>query len=184
MANITTSLKKIFQVEFANVPEKFLHKNSGEDGFTLGGIYQKANPIGIDWGLVEWLESKVGMIRASRMLFNDKETMKSVENIFYDRYWYPMRLDEVESQKIADEIFMMGVVSGNKQAVKLAQRLINVDDDGIIGRNTIRALNAFNEDTFDKVYDSLEVEYFENLAENKPRFAKFLNGWKNRSVAV
>ena len=184
MANIKDGLTEVFKVEFSNNPDLFLHKNHGEYGYTLGGIYQKANPTQIDWDLVSWAVEKVGIKRASRMLYFDIASMESVVEVYKNSYWDGLKLDNVVSQKIANEIFLMGVVSGVKNSSKIAQRLIGVTDDGIIGNMTINALNAFNENEFDKKFDEKEIEYFESLARNNPKYERFLNGWKNRAMAV
>ena len=184
MANATEALKEVFELEFNNNPKKFLHKNAGEDGYTLGGIYQKANPTAIDWDMVDKLVKLVGMKRASVMLYYDEETMRRVSQVFIDNYWNPLQLHKVDSQKIANEMFVMGVVSGVTNSAKIAQRLVGVEDDGIIGNQSLLALNAFNEDRFDKEFDDREIDYFEEIVAKKPFFKRFLQGWKNRSVAV
>ena len=184
MADIKKSLIEVFNVEFGNRPEKFLHKNHGETGYTLGGIYQTANPLMIDWGLVEWLVSKVGIDRASTMLYNDKMSMRDVIDTYKKNYWSPLNLNHINSQKIANEIFLMGVVSGVKNSAKIAQRIVDVTADGIVGSFTIRALNDFNEDEFDEIFDKKEIAYFESLARNNSKYERFVEGWRNRAIAV
>jgi len=186
MANIKSSLTKVFHLEFNNNPELFLHHNSGEDGWTLGGIYQKANPVQVNWDFISSLVVLCGtdIKRASVMLYNDKDTMERVKNIYYYKYWKPLKLDEVQSQKIADEIFTMAIVGGLRTATKLAQKIVGAKIDGIIGEKTIKRLNMYNEKQFDIFYDEAEIKHFENLAENNPKFIKYLNGWKNRAEYV
>ncbi len=186
MADISFSLKIVFHLEFNNNPKLFLHYNTGEDGWTLGGIYQKANPVQVNWEFISSLVVLCGtdIKRASVMLFNDRDTMERVKKIYYFKYWKPLRLDEVISQKIADEIFIMAIVGGLKTATKLAQSVVGANTDGIIGEKSIRKLNSFSEETFDIVYDNKEIEHFEKLADKKPRFERYLSGWKNRALYV
>ena len=186
MADINITLKHLFSVEFSNRQTKFLHKNPTENYFTLGGISQKANPLTLDWNFVHKIVSACedNVFRASKMLYNDDITMNQVKAIYYNNYWLKMKLDKIKSQKIADEIMLMGVVGGTKTAVKLAQKTVGVIDDGIVGDITIKALNDYDEDLFDIEYDKNEVKHFEALVENREQFAIYLNGWKNRAVAV
>lgn len=186
MASIFLGMRELWEVEFNNDPDKFLHKNAGEMGFTLGGVYQVANPSQINWTFVQGLLLLCGndITRASRMLYFDTETMEKVKGVFHNAYWSKLRLNEVKSQKIANEIFLFAVVSGVKNGAKVAQRLIGVEVDGIVGSITIDALNAYDENRFDAEFDNLEIAFFEGLVEDKPAFGKFLRGWKNRAVIV
>lgn len=186
MANLDKSLKLLFQVEFSNLPNKFLHKNKGENGYTLGGIYQKANPSSIDWNFIEDIVAKNNgdIKRSSVELFLNPRITKEVKDVFRDKYWNAMRLDNVVSQKIADEMFLFGVVAHPKNAIKLAQRLVGVSVDGLIGIKTLSALNSFDASIFDLSFDNLEKGYFEGLVINSPRLVINVKGWKNRADFV
>jgi hypothetical protein len=183
MANLDKSLKLLFQVEFSNKPNKFLHKNAGEDGCTLGGVYQKYNKTNIDWNFVEDLLAKNdgNIKRTSVELFLNERIMSNVKEVYRDKYWNYMKLDDVKSQKIADEMFLFGVVAHPRNAIKLAQSLVNVTVDGLIGNQTLNALNSFDESKFDIDFDILEKYYFEELVVHSPRLAINLKGWKNRA---
>lgn len=182
MASIEKSLPLLYELEFSNDPARFLHKNKGEEGYTLGGVYQKANKLDIDWELVEKIHEVTGAItRASTMLYNDYMIQDQVTNVFRNKYWNKLNLDGVENQKIADEIFLMGVVSGVRTSAKIAQGIIGVEQDGIIGKETLKYLNRFDPVAFDVEFDKREVRHFENLAQNNPKFNRYLKGWKMRA---
>lgn len=184
MADIETSLIEIFKVEFNNDPKKFLHTNFGEDGWTLGGIYQKANPSQIDWNYINALVDISGRERASVMLYHDYEVREKVQAIYFNSYWSPLRLNQVHSQKVADEIFMMGVVSGVRNSAKIAQSLVGVVADGMIGSKSLEAINRYNEDEFSRKFDQAEIDYFASLVKRNPRYERFFDGWVNRARAV
>lgn len=186
MASLDKSLKLLFQVEFSNMPNKFLHKNKGEDGYTLGGIYQKYNKDNIDWNFIEDLLAKNDgdLKKSSVELFLNPRIMKEVKDAYRDKYWNYMKLDDVKSQKIADEMFLFGVLAHPKNAIKLAQSLVNITVDGLIGNKTLNALNSFDENSFDLKFDDLEEKYFEKIILRSPRLAVNLKGWKNRANFV
>jgi len=128
MANLTIALKKLYQLEFENNPTKFLHHNAGEEGYTLGGVYQKANPTTISWELVEAIADKYPDIKqASSVAFENTLLQMQVHNVFKNNYWIPLQLDKINSQKIADRMFKFGVVAGIKNGAKLAQKLMFFD---------------------------------------------------------
>ena len=57
----------------------------------------------------------------------------------------------------------------------------NLAVDGGMGPNTLAAINAVNgEELFNK-YKANRLKFYNDLAERKPRMAKFLNGWTRRT---
>jgi hypothetical protein len=186
VANIEKALKILYEVEFNNLPHKFLHKNKTENKLTLGGVYQKANPYSIDWILCEDILKVCSddIKRASNMLYYDEFLQEQVKNVFKKSYWDKMRLNEINSQLIANEMFLFGVVAGWKNGGKLAQRIAKVIDDGIIGSISIQAINNISDKYFSEAYDKLEIKYFEDLVKNNDSLKIYLAGWKNRALRV
>lgn len=185
MANIKKALDKLYRLEFSN-PATALHKNKGEDGLTFMGIYQTANPKWVGWKIVEDELARVGgdLKAASVKLYRDTRMISLVEDVYKELYWDKAKLDKVDSQKIAEEIFVFGVNAGMRNAIRKAQKLVGATPDGIVGSQTLKALNAFNESEFDMKFDYLEIEFYEDLIKNKPSFAMFRNGWINRANAI
>lgn len=173
---------KLIGLEF-NSPANALHWNEGEKGWTYMGIYEFAHPNWEGWSRVKSEIDRSGKVKASAVLYYDVVLGKLVEDFYEKQFWDKMRLDEVASQDIAEDMMCMAVNAGIPTAVKLAQRLIGATVDGVLGSKTIKALNEVDAKWFDAEYDKLEVEYYEKLAKNNPNFVKFLNGWRNRAVA-
>lgn len=185
MANIRPALEELFKLEFSN-PRNALHVNPGENGYTFMGVYQAANPKLRLWDLVtEALGAKNGNIHeASELLYNSSVARYLVEDVYKEHYWDKAKLDKVNSQKIAEEIFVFGVNAGMRNAIRKAQKLVGAVSDGIVGAKTIKALNEFDEVRFDYVFDYMEEQFYDDLIAKKPSFAKFKNGWHNRATAV
>lgn len=176
------SYKILKELEYGDNPKKFLHKNKNETGYTLGGIYQTANPKALDWDFVESLVRlcEYDLPKASEMLFGSSEIRTKVLLFFKKNYWDIARLDEVQSQKICNEIFLSGVHIGMKNAIKMAQKQIGVVADGILGAITIKALNNYDERRFDKEFDDLEIDNYKKMKV----FEKYASGFVNRAMAV
>jgi len=185
MANIKESLKILSKLEYSNRQEKFLHKNKKEHDFTCGGIYAHANPKALDWKLVQNVVLACNNIeRASVMLFHDKILNEQIERFCKEEIWDAMRLDEVDSQKIADEMFLFAFHTHWKTAAKVAQRTIGIKDDGFIGNMSLAALNTFSEEVFDIKYDEREKEHYKAIIERRPYLQDNYDGWCNRADAV
>ncbi|OCS09715.1 peptidoglycan domain protein [Campylobacter fetus subsp. testudinum] len=184
MANFRKSMEILLKLEFNN-PSDALHKNKTENGFTFMGIYQGAHASWSGWDIVKNVLSANADIKIASKILYENKTLKKMVFDFYEReFWDKMRLNNVESQIIADEIFCFGVNAGVKTAAKLAQKLVGVTPDGAIGAQTLVALNLADEDKFGIQYDKLEIQYYESLVAKNPANAAYLNGWKNRANAV
>jgi len=138
---------------------------------------------------IKYIESKLELQnkflkRASVMLFNDNDTRFSVAMLFKNDFWDKCRLDEVQSQKMCNEIFLSAVHIGVLNACKLAQKQVKVLQDGIIGNITIKALNRFDENRFDTEFDDLEIEYYQSLYVKNPKLKMNNNGFVSRAESV
>lgn len=185
MAKLSEALKIAFKLEHGT-DDKALHKNTTEDGLTFCGIYQVSNPHWIGWKTVKEVLTKHNgdTKKASLELMSMTSIIGAVEILYRLLYWDKMKGDLIESQKIANEIFIFGINVGMKNAIKTAQRCVGVSADGIIGQMTIKAFNEFNENKFDMMFDDLEKSYYQSLATKNPKFNIYLKGWINRSEAV
>ena len=184
MADIKEALEELFKLEFQS-PKFALHVNPGEHGYTFMGVYQAANPELELWKLVDEVVWEHADIReASEELYNNPTARDIVNRVYKSKYWDKARLDEVISQKIAEEIFVFGVNAGMRNAIRKAQKLVGITSDGIVGSQTIKTLNGFDEHIFDLKFDELEIQFYDDLIAKNPSFAKFKNGWHNRAEAI
>lgn len=187
MANFDEAFSRFKGIEFLN-SEDVLHKNSGELGLTYFGIYESANPNWSGWASIRasLLITGQDIKKASRISYADRELEQKVRDFYYVRYWTRIRLDEIHSQKIAEEMFFFYVHIGNsRRVVRFAQSIVGAVVDGVIGRDTITALNYFDEDVFDKEYDRKESSHYKRLVKRYPlRFSRFLKGWLNRARKI
>jgi len=184
-ADLKKSLDILFKLEFSN-PANALHKNPGENGLTYKGIYQTAHPKWDGWEIIEnALYENNQDIRATSISLNNNTILDNLVVEFYRySFWNRAKLSEINSQKKADEIFIFGVNVGMRTAARKTQKLVGVVTDGIIGNQSIKAINEFDEDLFDMQFDDLELQYYEDIIKKKPSFAMFRNGWKNRALTV
>ena len=184
MASIDKAFDIMLKLEF-NSPANALHKNKTESGWTFMGIYQTAHPKLKMWTKIEEVVSRMGNVaNASKVLYSDKELLKEVEDFYKTTFWDRMWLDKVVSQHKANEMFVFGVNAGCNRAIRLAQIVSGAVADGLVGPKTIEAINRCDEKAFDTIYDEEEVKYYKAIVSNNPEKKVFLNGWKNRAVAV
>lgn len=118
-------------------------------------------------------------------------TKEDVEYIFEKNYWNRVKADKIKSQSIGVALTSWAWGSGAKTASKQIQRVLGVTVDGLIGKQTLKAINSEDEkELFAKMIKARETffRYISNPANavtqnQRRRFgnnARFLNGWLNR----
>lgn len=183
MSNFTKSMQFLMRLEFSS-PSLALHKNETENGLTFFGIYECAHPDFKGWELVKQVLKGKSLKEASVILYNNSDLVALVYEFYKREFWDKMRLDEVESNLKASEMFIFGVNVGTKVAIKLTQTLLNVAVDGVMRMQTLNALNAYDENKFNVEFDSYEIAYYASLVSKNPKLKIYANGWKNRALAI
>jgi len=65
---------------------------------------------------------------------------------------------------------------------RLAQLSCDAEVDGVIGSNTIKALNAVNPDLFIAKFSLAKVARYINICKRIPKNRKYFFGWINRTL--
>ena len=178
-------LEMIKQVEFSNNSSKLLHKNPTEDGLTYFGIYETAHPDWYGWNIIKrYLVNTPDLKECSEILANVSDLNYQVKQFYKKEFFDKMKLGQVNNEDKQLEVMCLAINIGIRPAVKVLQKVLNVEVDGIIGKQTIDALNNFNDDLFDKLFDEAEIKYYDSLIENKPKFEIYRKGWHNRANLI
>lgn len=135
-------------------------------------------------------------------MFRDGPPNEAQARAFYRRvYWYPLRLDELANQVVANELLEFAVHASTPEAgranvaIRTAQMAVNVvreksgaasvTADGIAGPETMGALNAMGVRTMATLawhgrYNLLQLAYYLRL--RRDLVQQFLRGWARRVV--
>lgn len=98
--------------------------------------------------------------------------------IFKEHYWNPMKLDSVNDWRSQLVLFDMCVLIGLSGATRYAQAVAGSDVDGVVGPNTLSAINEMDPVSFCEGFLDKCQDHFNKLAQNGMRWA--WNGWTNR----
>lgn len=101
--------------------------------------------------------------------------LSDAKRVYRKRYWTALRLEEVPPG-IRFDLFDAAVNSGTAQAIKWAQRILQIPDDGKVGPVTIQALNTVNVNKFLAKYNAARLHFLTSL----PGWANFGRGWARR----
>lgn len=110
----------------------------------------------------------------------EKLTVEGAKQIYFNKFWSPLHLDEVQSDTVATAILDMSVNQGPNTAVKLAQAACGFTIcDGIMGPSTVAKLNATDAHVFIYLFMKECVNHYLDL--NMPVFIK---GWLARVLKM
>ena len=121
-----------------------------------------------------------------RSYFGKEKTCMDLANItdgqwrliFIIGYWNKWKAFNIDNQSIAN-LLVDWVYTSGKWGIILPQRVLGVDDDGIVGSKTLAAINNYpdQKELFQKLWKRRE-KHFRDIATGPKK--KFLRGWLNR----
>ena len=110
-------------------------------------------------------------------------TEARAKELYRLNYWNKAQGDKIASQAVAESVFDACVNMGVKPACKLAQLAVDVIPvDGIVGKDTLKALNAVDEDLFLAKFALEKVGRYAAICNKDRTQSKFLLGWINRTM--
>lgn len=132
-------------------------------------------------------KTKYGIIKsvASKHNFNvETLTIEQAKHIYYTDYYKKFNIDKISNIKIALSIFDWSVNSGFWGTRKAQNTLVDLGYslkvDGIIGANSLKALEEVKEEKFLKLYHEKQRAFYRAIAKNNITQEVFLKGWLNR----
>ena len=143
------------------------------------GNYVDGKLIGTNKGITPAALAEYRGVDPSTITVEDIKgiTDKEAREIYEQNYYYKTKINELP-ENIQASVFDMNINAG-PNAIKILQRLAGVKDDGIIGPQTIKAVQEANI-TLDQYADA-RIEYYKQVVKNDPDKKKYLKGWINRA---
>ena len=127
-------------------------------------------------------------------------TKEEAKDIYKTEYWDSLRLDEVNDQDVALELFDTGVNMGITIPQRFIQRTLNVFnnqgerwpdiiEDGRIGPKTIEMINKATEEIVIKkcIVKSLNCKQgvrYEDIVANRESSEKYMVGWYSHRINI
>lgn len=104
--------------------------------------------------------------------------------IYKKNYWDVIQGDKIKQYAIAAAIFDQAINRGHVAAVKQAQRVLGLTQDGKMGPVTLAAINATPDTSFIPKYIAESITAYKTIVANNPSQAVFLTGWLNRAESL
>lgn len=105
-------------------------------------------------------------------------TKENAKSIYKTHYWDANHLDKL-NPILAVQVFDAAVQHGSTTAIKLLQKLIGVNADGVLGNGTLKTIEFLNQKVLTIRYIAKRLEYYASLK----TFSTYGKGWTNRMVA-
>lgn len=163
--------------------EKLISKEGGyvltddpddRGGRTFAGISERANPDWPGWELID-----------DGCALDDPGLIRLAHNLYRDDYWQPIRGDGISSDVIVEILFSSAVLEGARAASMMAQRALGFSGralDGIIGRDTLKALEGVDPDSFTARFALARIHLFCAIVKRNRSQLKYLRGWTLRVI--
>jgi len=156
-------------------------------GETYMGVARNLHPNWDGWQLIDEYKQAFGEIKRNTKLdiLGLTELVKDFyKHNFYDKY----KIGYIVSGSLQEIIFDWCVNSGywgSCGVQKVLNRFFEYDLklDGIIGKNTVKAINSCPPETLFKAIKSARIHYYNTIAQKGQNY-KFLKGWLRRIDAI
>ena len=106
-----------------------------------------------------------------------------IADIYRLRYWKAVHADQLP-RPVDLVVFDAAVNHGTRQAILFLQRAVGAEDDGVIGPQTIAAVQADHKAGLSVSVAAaiivLRREFYQRLAVKDPSQKRFMAGWNNR----
>lgn len=114
-------------------------------------------------------------------------TVDDAVSFYKRRWWDQYGYDQIQNDAVASKVFDLAVTMGARQAALLVQRalracgMIDVTEDGKLGPESFKAINAANSEKLIVGIRSEAAGFYRGLVAVKKNFAKYQDGWLNRA---
>lgn len=146
-----------------------------------GNYNSKKQRVGTNFGVsAKFYESIIGRPPTVK----DMKAITQVEAhiLFKNEFWDKIRADEIQNQGVAEMIADHAINANPRVTTKMVQRTLNryfgtqLTVDGVVGTNTIVAINSVNQEKLLFRIGQERLEYYESLDDYK----YFAKSWDSR----
>ncbi|MBI1770559.1 MAG: N-acetylmuramidase [Bacteroidetes bacterium] len=174
MALFETALQKTLLNEggYANDPDD-------PGGETYKGVARNIFSKWDGWQIVDSLKQQSGFPSS---LDKNGDLQNKIRDFYKANFWDRVQGDEINDEHVASSIFDFAVNTGVSTSAILAQHVVNANPDGVIGLNTIKAINAMDPEFFLAAFTVAKVVRYVGIVNKRPASRKYFYGWISRAV--
>ena len=148
-------------------------------GETYKGIARKMNSKWEGWIQIDINKKQAGF---PANMENDSILQGKIKDFYHINYWDKILGDQINDQEVATSIFDFAVNAGISTSATLAQMVLEVTADGVIGNETINKLNQFDPEHFLASFTVAKIARYMSIIKKRPSSQKYLYGWVKRAL--
>lgn len=157
--------------------------NANEGGYDPGtneaetamGVDRSQNPHWSGWQIVDSYKP-CNTAEMNHNLRNNPDFAEALRNFYKPNYWDVLKLDLITDQPIANNLYDCSVNQGSGIAARFMQQAAGATADGIVGQQTLNAVNAGDAEAIYNKINELRKERYENTH----NFAGWGHVWLSR----
>lgn len=108
-------------------------------------------------------------------------TIARVKEIYKADFWDKIKGDHIQNDELALNLFDFAVNAGVGTSIKTLQKALGVNNDGILGDQTLSAMAVINYQDLIKRFVKYRNLHYVDIVIKDPVQIKFLKGWISRS---
>jgi len=165
----------------------YANNPSDHGGETYMGISRKNWPGWNGWPDIDNLKLKMKNeeLNSQYSILNSRlhsnADLQGRVRSFYLRNFWTMVMDEIKDQELANWLFDKAVNMGVQKANLLLQRALHVDEDGVIGMQTRKAINEADPAELLAACRDEAKRYYISIVLHDSTQSCFLDGWLSRN---
>jgi lysozyme family protein len=174
MANFKLAIEMVLRHEGG-----YVHDLVDLGGETYKGIARNIHPHWTGWVDIDDFKRLPGF---PGNIVSGKELDLKVEEFYRNNFWNPIRGDQIGNQQMAESLFDFCVNAGVRTGVAIAQGVLEVSTDGVVGPVTLGRLNAIDGDFFLAAFSLGKIARYIHLVKKRPANSRFFYGWVRRAI--
>jgi len=148
-------------------------------GETYKGVARKIFSKWDGWQTIDMLKRQPAF---PANLDKDPEIQEAVSDFYRVNFWDRIKGDDIENQKIAESIFDFAVNAGVGTSAILSQMVSGSKPDGVIGPNSVEAINQVQADHFLASFTVAKIARYVTIVKKRPSSRKYFYGWILRAL--
>jgi lysozyme family protein len=148
-------------------------------GETYKGVSRKLWSSWEGWEIIDRAKRKSGF---PGNLEKETDLQELIKDFYRQKFWDSIQGNNINDQNVATSIFDFAVNAGVSTSASLVQLVVKTEVDGVIGKNTIEALNAFDTDHFLSAFTVAKIARYVTIVKKRPSSQKYFYGWVRRAL--
>jgi len=148
-------------------------------GETYKGVARKIFSKWEGWQTIDMLKRQAGF---PANLDKDTDLQEAVSDFYRVNFWDKINADNIENQEVSSSIFDFAVNAGVGSSASLAQLVVEINPDGVIGPDSVAQINAFDADHFLAAFTVAKIARYISIVKKRPTSRKYFYGWVLRAL--